>query len=132
MAHKKPRTPKPCRYCKRPFVYSWWNKDQAYCSTRCRNLHRTAEGKHLDRHGYVILARGRKRGYGQPEHRAVMEQMLGRELLPHETVHHKNGKRDDNRPENLELWSGRHGRGQRAADLDIWSGNIPPYQINAL
>lgn len=51
------------------------------------------------------------------EHRHAMELKLGRELLPDETVHHVNGKRDDNRPENLELWTGMHGNGQRVEDL---------------
>jgi len=76
------------------------------------------EGKgFLDKHGYKII---RMRGRDTPEHRIVMEGMIGRPMLPHETVHHKNGQRADNRPENLELWDTRNPKGQRVSDKLAW------------
>jgi hypothetical protein len=45
-----------------------------------------------------------------------MERILGRYLHPWEEVHHKNAKRDDNRPGNLELWIKSHPCGARVSD----------------
>ena len=60
-------------------------------------------GKYKKREGYVMVLSG-KRKY-KYEHQIVIEQTLGRPLLPGEVVHHINGGRSDNRPENLEVFS---------------------------
>jgi hypothetical protein len=64
-----------------------WRQGQGYV------LVLAPEHPHADRHGYVR------------EHRLVMERVLGRYLTPGEVVHHRNHVRDDNRPENLELFA---------------------------
>jgi DNA-binding CsgD family transcriptional regulator len=64
-------------------------------------------GRHKDKDGYVqIFAPSHPHRTARnevSEHRLVMERLIGRFLEPHEVVHHKNGIKDDNRPENLEL-----------------------------
>lgn len=89
---------------------------------------RAPTGRVIDSHGYVRVHRpdhpnAMKAGW-IGEHRLVMSEILGRPLLPHENVHHINGVRDDNRPENLELWSSSQPKGQKVVDKLAWAREI--------
>jgi len=105
------------------------NRKKLLCSTECRSLFRTLsyQAKHPDaeptvnkyKNGYtrtVVPGKNGERSRELLTHRYVMEQHIGRRLLPEETVHHVNGDRAFNDISNLELFSSRHGPGQRVVD----------------
>jgi HNH endonuclease len=85
-------------------------------------------GRTRHKAGYVMVwAPGHPRaGKGQYvfEHILVMERLLGRHLVPQESVHHRNGVKDDNRPENLELWTRPLPAGIRVSDAIAWAHEI--------
>lgn len=106
-----------------------------YCTKECRGIADRGEGnpnwkggKYPAAGGYVWVHSENHRGRGRDarilEHMKVMEDYLGRPLLPDETVHHKNGNRSDNRLENLELWNNRHPKGQRIEDKVAYAKEI--------
>ena len=70
--------------------------------------------RYIDSMGYTHIRMSD--GCFRPEHRIVMEGILGRPLVKGEIVHHKNGAKSDNSPGNLELWVTPHVMGSRAKD----------------
>ena len=78
----------------------------------------------LTKHGYrQIIKHGhpncRKNG-DMFEHVFIMSEHIGRPLIKGETVHHKNGIREDNRIENLEIWHRSQPPGQRLNEKIEW------------
>lgn len=93
-------------------------------------------GRFVDKAGYVYLWVGSEHPLAQKsgyvlEHRLVMSGVVGRTLTADETVHHIDGDRENNRPDNLQLRKGRHGKGVSFMCGDCGSINVLSIELNA-
>lgn len=105
-----------CIYCGKIFE-DFVCRNRKFCSNLCASRFKSESlisengGKHKHSEGYIYILIGEKSPFISMrscrhyclEHRLIMAQNLGRCLTSEEIVHHKNGIKDDNRLENLEL-----------------------------
>ena len=116
---------KTCKICERKHYC------KEYCEPHYRKWKKYGDPRFVKRQpagsgslipsGYIVINRSKGRQYA---HREIMEEILGRPLMKNERVHHINGVRHDNSPENLELWSVSQPAGQRVEDKIAWAKQI--------
>ena len=108
-----------CAWCFRDMrVYPSGLGKNNYCSLACRNAAMAERNRHSNPHLMTPetraklrarrlntgAGRGYEKTYGRHTHRVIAEQILGRALRPGEVVHHIDGNKRNNAPENLMIF----------------------------
>lgn len=147
MPSKPKMIEKVCAYCGKPFLAEARKVRRGqgkYCCQKCANTalaptrrrqNQTGDKNPNWRGGRTIHAKGYIYRYAPDhprasngyvfEHILIAEEKLGRHLRPGETCHHNNHKRDDNRPENIQVFESNgahtkhHAALQRRKDVSL-------------
>ena len=128
-----PKMSLSCDWCGKEYTSYQCGKHHHFCSIECRrnagklvassfdddtrrraserityyNKNVFNKGEYRERQANALRGRGKADGYiklnGRHEHRIVAEKMIGRTLESGEIVHHKDGNKRNNTPENLEV-----------------------------
>jgi hypothetical protein len=124
--YRSKRTKRICQTCGKEF-FTRTSRLRKFCSRKCWDgkEKEASQKRHVNGRGYVyVFAPDHPFVQGKeykkvPEHRLVMEKMLGRYLHPWELVHHKDTIKSNNDPDNLELWVQGHPNGAEVSRIYI-------------
>lgn len=119
---------KTCLHCGKAFYAS--KQKRKFCSQQCARIYRWEHytPKQYKENGYIVsYINGYNAKGNAKQHRLIMEEAMGRKLGPDEVVHHKNGIKDDNRIENLEVitrseHSSMHRKKEKAEGKHLFGG----------
>ena len=110
-----------CKYCKQKTVKKERkDREQLFCSHKCYSLAKPKD--FIIKNGYKLVAksghpRTDARGYVR-EHLLIMEEKIGRPVKRSESVHHIDGDKLNNHPDNLHLF-----RNHKEHLLHEWKNN---------